>query len=456
MSEVKEKYAGSYTKIPVDDIILGERSRENYGDIEDLALTIQDKGLLHPPIIDSNNKLIAGGRRLKAVKFLGWKTIPVIKRDITTELDLREIELLENIMRKDLDWTERPKLVKRIDDLMREKNEDWQRKDTAKLVGRSIGGINDNIILAAALEHMPELANAKNEDDAVKKLREVQERLALTELRRREVIKEEKIIQEDRIAGITPAQKIKRNIESLSDRYIIGDVFKNLEKIPKDNQKIKFIECDPPYAIDFSKQKRRSSYTSDIKSYKEIPQEEYVEFLDKLTHELYRVLSPRGTVVFWFGMQWYSDVLRSLKNAGFFVDLIPAIWTKKHGQTNIVRHQLARTYEMFFYGRKDKEASGVIKLGRSNNFEFKGVYSGDKYHPTQRPIDLIKEIINTFGAFLPKDESQILVPFLGSGATILAAEEMGYHAFGFDSDPQYKDSFLHEVRKKEAKKYLMD
>jgi ParB family chromosome partitioning protein len=62
---------------PLDAIVVGDRHRRELGDIERLAGSIAKIGLLHPIVITPANVLIAGERRLAAVKALGWDRMPV-------------------------------------------------------------------------------------------------------------------------------------------------------------------------------------------------------------------------------------------------------------------------------------------------------------------------------------------------------------------------------------------
>ena len=58
-------------------ITVENRYRKDYGDIENLADSISKNGLLHPPIIDYNYRLIDGERRLKAMQLLGMDEVEV-------------------------------------------------------------------------------------------------------------------------------------------------------------------------------------------------------------------------------------------------------------------------------------------------------------------------------------------------------------------------------------------
>lgn len=86
----------------IQNIKIGERLRSDNGDLQELAESIRTYGLLHPVVIDQDNNLVAGFRRLSACKLLGWTEIETKTINCLTEVELREIELEENIKRKEL------------------------------------------------------------------------------------------------------------------------------------------------------------------------------------------------------------------------------------------------------------------------------------------------------------------------------------------------------------------
>ena len=94
-----------YGDVPLSEIELGERRREDYGDIDKLAEGIRRVGLLHPLIVQRVNghyQVVVGGRRFKALQKLNVKSAPVRLYETLSEQELREIELEENENRKDL------------------------------------------------------------------------------------------------------------------------------------------------------------------------------------------------------------------------------------------------------------------------------------------------------------------------------------------------------------------
>jgi ParB family chromosome partitioning protein len=74
--------------------------------IEELAKSISEKGMIQPIIVratstDGQYELIAGERRLRAVKFLGQEEIPAIIRRVA-DADVLEMAIIENIQREEL------------------------------------------------------------------------------------------------------------------------------------------------------------------------------------------------------------------------------------------------------------------------------------------------------------------------------------------------------------------
>jgi N6-adenosine-specific RNA methylase IME4 len=108
----------------IADIKIGNRHRTDLGDIDGLAKNIAEIGLLHPPVVTSDGKLIAGRRRIEAYKRLGRKTIQV------TVLDLKKVvlgEYAENVFRKAFTPSEMADIADTIEPLERAAAKERQR-----------------------------------------------------------------------------------------------------------------------------------------------------------------------------------------------------------------------------------------------------------------------------------------------------------------------------------------
>ena len=77
---------------------VGQRHRRDLGDVDQLAASIAELGLLQPIVITPTGTLIAGERRLQACMALGWTDVPVHVADIDA---IVRGELAENVYRKD-------------------------------------------------------------------------------------------------------------------------------------------------------------------------------------------------------------------------------------------------------------------------------------------------------------------------------------------------------------------
>jgi len=81
----------------------------NKDELEDLAASIREKGVFQPILVRKQGgvyQIIAGERRFRASQLAGKDTIPALVRDQVTDRDMREIALLENIQRVQLNAIE--------------------------------------------------------------------------------------------------------------------------------------------------------------------------------------------------------------------------------------------------------------------------------------------------------------------------------------------------------------
>ena len=82
-----------------------EQPRTQLGNIEELAASVREKGVLEPILVraigPNRYQIIAGERRYRAATMAGLDEIPAIELDVDDREQL-EIALIENIQRKDL------------------------------------------------------------------------------------------------------------------------------------------------------------------------------------------------------------------------------------------------------------------------------------------------------------------------------------------------------------------
>ena len=100
----------------IRDITIGKRVRQTFSDIDALAESITQVGLLQPIGVRPDNSLVCGERRLRACKQLKWTEIPVfVCKGLDDELKFIEAERQENTCRQPLLPTEALELQRRLE-----------------------------------------------------------------------------------------------------------------------------------------------------------------------------------------------------------------------------------------------------------------------------------------------------------------------------------------------------
>lgn len=435
----------SFINLKISEIDVEERFREDLGDIQALASSISKDGLIQPIAVCKNSpeaqkpfKLLAGGRRHAAVTFIaqqkGLDTVSCrLYPGNLSELQVRTLEFAENLYRKSMKWQEEDKLKRRIFELQQQLHgkkistvpgaPGYSLTDMSKMTGSSKGSLSESISLAKMMESTPRInwEQFETRSDALKAVK-----------------KAKKIVKQSEDAKIA----IKRMGEGdtkkrkLIDSYHIKDFFDGVKNIG-DNT-IDLVEIDPPYSIALENVKKGYDYSS----YTEIPPEKYPEFMINLFKECYRVLKMNSWLLCWFGPEpWFEAIYQWLCKSGFKTTRLCGIWTKNQGQSLNPDRCLANSYETFFYARKGSPM--LSKPGSINSFNYNLIPPQLKVHPTERPIELLEDILTTFTG----TNSNVLVPFAGSGNTLLAAAKNKMTSIGFDLAKEYKESYIIKIHK---------
>lgn len=152
---VVEKLQGSHMNVPIGLIREPENpSRQTFEDIEALAETIKGHGLLQSLLVKRLEKgygyeVVVGLRRLRACQKAKLETVPcVVLNGELSEDEILEMQLVENLQRRDLEAWEEIRLVRQL-------------KDRFKFTNAEIGskiGVSDSAVgdLLSVGEKLPE------------------------------------------------------------------------------------------------------------------------------------------------------------------------------------------------------------------------------------------------------------------------------------------------------------
>lgn len=100
--------------VDIDKVVVKDRIRKDFGDIKELATDIKENGLINPPVVTPDLELIAGERRLRAMKFLKWLQVEVRVMTVQDALHQLKLEISENENRKEFSFSEKMEWAERL------------------------------------------------------------------------------------------------------------------------------------------------------------------------------------------------------------------------------------------------------------------------------------------------------------------------------------------------------
>ena len=135
--------AHTFQRIRCDEVNIGERHRQDLGELEVFGSRVKERGGLFQPIVVKRSgkqfKLLAGERRLRAQRdILHEPMIPAVIVEVTTRLDELLFERDENEMHKSFNPIEAAKLGMEIEKELG--NRQGQRTDLAASAAKSPKG----------------------------------------------------------------------------------------------------------------------------------------------------------------------------------------------------------------------------------------------------------------------------------------------------------------------------
>lgn len=208
-------------------------------------------------------------------------------------------------------------------------------------------------------------------------------------------------------------------------KLIHGDSLEKLKEL--DDKSVDALITDPPYGTNdkYGKNIKRGNHNTDfgtIEWDKSLP----LEFLN----ECYRVMKDDTWGFIFTDKKEITTIWNYLETVGFsprntfyWIKTNKAPTPRKNFKSSI------ETAVVFTKGRTTIKWTGG---GNQNNyFECPFVIGKEKVnHPTQKPVKLIKHIIN----LVSNEGDVILDPFIGSGTTAVAALELNRDFVGIEID----------------------
>jgi ParB family chromosome partitioning protein len=414
-------------ELSIDQVVVGDRVRKDFGNLDELCDSIRAVGLIQPIVLTRDYALIAGERRLRALRKIGVTTLPhgklFVFNDEVDELKVKAMEIEENVKRKELSWQEAVTAKRRLLQIMQQihgvaRSGQPSRSESlgitsggfginklAALLGESGAQTSKDIELAELIEAVPMLAKAETKEAARR-----QASLAIA------------------VAGAIQTQA--KNPPKTEQKWTLyeGDFVNNVNNI--EPASVDLVITDPPYGEDTqgmgpnSKQLIASPFADGLSYTRNL--------FDQLAHGAWRVLRANSFSVWFFGFELYPDLVAALQSNGFVVDLTPIIWVKNTVINTSPYTRYGRSYEPLLLARKGEPK--LMRPSQRDVIEVQNVITTGtqekKYYQAQKPVALIEKLILD----MSPPGSTVVDFCAGSGTTGVAALRQNRRVVLFEKD----------------------
>jgi DNA modification methylase len=187
--------------------------------------------------------------------------------------------------------------------------------------------------------------------------------------------------------------------------------------------KADMVFTDPPYGIDF-----QSNFRKKTPQFDEIANDKTILEIDKLLFENMKENTAAYVCTRW---DVYPEWFQQFKEKFLIKNCI--VWYKKGGGLGDLVNSFLPNHEFFIVAHK-----GAAPLRGKRNADVWDIKrdSFSKYqHPTQKPVAVPAEAMQNHS----QHTDLVLDVFLGSGSTLIAAEQLNRTCYGMELSPQYCD-----------------
>jgi len=349
--------------------------------LEAIRASLRRFGQQHPLIVDRSGVVVAGNGRLEAMRAEGWEDCMVIYTELEGA-DRAAFAIADNRTAELAEWE---------DEVLRQ----------------TLASIDDELRTAAGF--IDEEFAALTEDIGNESESEIPE------------APEAKV---DRAAELQEKWWVQRGDLWLlgEHRLLCGDSTdsENLARLLGDNRP-SLLVTDPPYGVSYegglNKDKRERLQGDDDPGLYGAAISVVAKFLDR-----------NAAAYLWHASVYADSALVALREAGFEPRAC-IIWNKLNaGYGAFMAHYMPKHEPCIYAVRGNAGWRGPTNEKTVWDIEQP---SRNKFHPTQKPVECMARAVANH------ESRDVVDPFLGSGTTLIAAEQLGRKCYGMEIDPAY-------------------
>jgi DNA modification methylase len=370
--------------VPIDKLIPYANNARTHSpaQINKLRGSLREFGFINPVIIDRDYNIIAGHGRVMAAREEKLTEIPCVFADHLTEAQKKAYIIADNRMALDAGWDEEMLKVE-IESL------------EAQAFDLSLTGFDAD-----------ELEKLFREDTEGK-------------------VKEDDFDIDAELEK--PAMTHDGDIWTLGrHRLMCGDstIVENFDKL-MDGKKANLVVTDPPYNVDYH------GTAGKIKN-DNMASDAFHTFLLAAFNRLHENMASDASIYVFHADTEGLNFRKAFEEAGFYLSGC-CIWKKP--SLVLGRSPYQWQHEPCLFGwLKDGKHLWYADRKQTTIWEFEKPKKND-VHPTMKPVALIAYCIMNSSM----SNTLILDPFLGSGTTLIASEQIDRSCYGLELDPKYCD-----------------
>jgi site-specific DNA-methyltransferase (adenine-specific) len=190
---------------------------------------------------------------------------------------------------------------------------------------------------------------------------------------------------------------------------------------------IDIVLTDPPYGIDYVSNRSTDENAITKRGLLNDGKDEAFDLLDKTCEILQRKTAVNSHLYFFCSWSVFSKFEAIISK--YFTIKTPIVWDKGNKGSGDLENDWGNQTEIIIYCVKGKK---LINNRRGNLISVARLHTSKMIHPTQKPNELIKEILE-----VSFNEGDFIVdPFMGSGSTIKVCQELKAKCLGIELDKE--------------------
>lgn len=203
------------------------------------------------------------------------------------------------------------------------------------------------------------------------------------------------------------------------NKIYCGDCLELMKQIP--DKSIDLVLTDPPYGMNYQSSRRTDKFAK-------IDNDVSLEWIKPFLVETYRAMKEDSHIYLFCNDYAISDFRREMEAVGF-TPKRTLVWVKNNHTSGDLEGDYGNKTEFVLFahkGRKElngKRETNVLNYARVANLK----------HPTEKPVSLCSFLIEKSS----NENDLILDPFLGSGTTAIACQELHRNFIGIEISPEY-------------------